>query len=272
MKQFIFAASLCLLPLANEGGAQPERPGADRVTCSSYDGRRTFCTANTRGGVRLLRQIGGTCRENFTWGHDTRGVWVDRGCRAEFELSNLSASGPAIPVGTTIPVRTNERIDAKKSDGRIFSGVVSADVLNADGVVAIPRGSEAELLVRSAGSRVLVLDLESLTVNGRQYDVSAGVDRIGSNRRDGIGTNKRTAKFVGGGALLGTIIGAVTGGGTGAAIGAAAGAGGGAGVQLLTRGAAVRVPAESLLTFRLDQALQIQTSDGGYTRRGKHFH
>lgn len=272
MKHLFFAASLCLLPLAKEGAAQPERPGPERVTCSSYDGRRTFCTADTRGGVRLLRQFGGTCRENFTWGYDTRGVWVDRGCQAEFELSDVRASGPAIPAGTTIKVRTNERIDAKRSDGRIFSGVVAEDVLNANGVVAIPRGSETELLVRSAGSRVLVLDLESVTVNGRQYDVSADVDRIGSKRRDGIGTNKRTAKFVGGGALLGTIIGAVTGGGTGAAIGAAAGAGGGAGVQLLTRGASVRVPAESLLTFRLDQALQITPADRGFTRSGRHFH
>ena len=64
--------------------------------------------------------------------------------------------------------------------------------------------------------------------------------------------------MVGGGAVLGTLLGAIAGGGKGAAIGAVAGAATGAGVQVLTRGKEVRVPAETVLNFRLDQPLYLQ--------------
>jgi hypothetical protein len=68
-----------------EGRGEQRREGAT-VACASEDGRRRFCNADTRNGVRLLRQIGGDCRLNETWGFDNRGVWVDRGCRAEFQV------------------------------------------------------------------------------------------------------------------------------------------------------------------------------------------
>jgi len=57
------------------------------ITCASNDGRRTFCEADTRNGVALLEQHGNSpCRQGSTWGYDRRGVWVDRGCRADFEI------------------------------------------------------------------------------------------------------------------------------------------------------------------------------------------
>ena len=57
------------------------------ITCSSDDGRRNYCNVDTRRGVRLNRQISGSpCVENQTWGVDNRGLWVDRGCRAEFSF------------------------------------------------------------------------------------------------------------------------------------------------------------------------------------------
>ncbi len=66
------------------------------VSCSSDDGRRRYCDADTRNGVRLVRQRGGVaCEKDFSWGYDDRGVWVDRGCRADFALGDGggSASG-----------------------------------------------------------------------------------------------------------------------------------------------------------------------------------
>jgi hypothetical protein len=57
------------------------------VICGSNSNRRKYCMADTRSGARLLRQSGGTeCREGYSWGYDNRGVWVDRGCRGEFEV------------------------------------------------------------------------------------------------------------------------------------------------------------------------------------------
>ncbi len=44
----------------------------------------------------------------------------------------------------------------------------------------------------------------------------------------------------------------------------------------MTRGSSVRVPAESLLTFRLDRPLVVATGedsrDRGYYRNGYHYH
>lgn len=177
-----------------------------------------------------------------------------------------------IGTGTSIAVRTNETIDVQKSDGRVFTGVVNQDVTDANGNVAIPRGSNVELMVTKASNRDLTLDLESVTVNGQRYAVTADASRLSGGQRDGIGKNQRTAEFVGGGAALGALIGAIAGGGKGAAIGAAAGAGAGAGTQTLTRGKAVKVPAESLLTFRLEQPLQMGALDRGLTRNGLHYH
>lgn len=59
---------------------------ARRLTCESYDGRWEECS--TGGGrVRLVEQLSKTpCIENRTWGRTARGVYVNDGCRAEFEI------------------------------------------------------------------------------------------------------------------------------------------------------------------------------------------
>jgi outer membrane lipoprotein SlyB len=75
-----------------------------------------------------------------------------------------------------------------------------------------------------------------------------------------VGVNKRTAVFTGGGAAIGAIIGAIAGGGKGAAIGAASGAGAGAVTQIVTKGNSIKVPAETILTFKLDRTLQVDAS------------
>src|SRR6266849_6550160 len=147
--------------------------GDRTITCASTDGRRTFCNADTRDGVRIARQIGNVrCVEGYTWGFSEQGVWVDRGCQAEFVLprgdsrANWERSTRIEP-GTVVAVRTDEPIDAARADGRIFTGVVDQDVRGSNGRLAIPRGSSVELIVRSAPDRDLILDLESVVVNGQ---------------------------------------------------------------------------------------------------------
>jgi hypothetical protein len=174
--------------------------------------------------------------------------------------------------GTGVAIRTNQMIDARNNDGRIYSGNVATNVYDEDGRIAVPAGSPAELIVRSYPNGDLLLDLESVTINGLRYAVSTDPTQITAARRGGLGANERTAEFVGGGALLGTIIGAIAGGGKGAAIGAAAGAGAGVGGQLLTRGRRVWVPAESIVTFYLNQPLSLGIADNGYRRGRDHYH
>ena len=56
------------------------------IRCESNDGRYRQCSGDVRGGVRLLRQLSDArCIEGRTWGVNRAGVWVDEGCRAEFE-------------------------------------------------------------------------------------------------------------------------------------------------------------------------------------------
>jgi len=192
---------------------------------------------------------------------------------AFFAVTTLAiAQVASIRPGTTISVRTNEPIDARRSDGRVYTGVVDQDVLDANNNLAISRGSNAELIVRNLSDRDLAIDLESVDINGKRYAVTTSSQEIGTRQRDGVGKNKRTGEFVGGGALLGTIIGAIAGGGKGAAIGAAAGAGAGVGTEVLTKGRSVRIPSESLLTFRLERPLQVGVADNGFTRNGRHYH
>lgn len=177
-----------------------------------------------------------------------------------------------IPSGTSIGVRIDEgiKLNANSADGRVYSGIVAIDVADQDGRIVIPRGSNAELIARRVGRNELVVDLDSVSVNGHRYSVDAAEDI--SRGRDGVGANKRTGAFVGGGAILGTILGAVAGGGRGAAIGALAGGAAGAGTQVITRGKSVNVPAETVLTFRLERGLNIDVRDRGVDRDGHHYH
>ena len=187
-----------------------------------------------------------------------------------FMLVFLSSTAPAvaqhratIPDGTEITVRTDEAInaDAQNTDtdtSRLYSGKVSEDVRDGDGNVLIPRGSPAQLAA-IRDSNGLSLDLRAVTIQGQRYSIESGEVAAGS-QKEGVGKNKRTGKYVGGGALAGAVIGAIAGGGKGAAIGALAGGAAGAGAQTLTRGKKLSVPAETNLRFRLQQSLRLEPS------------
>jgi ribosomal protein L37AE/L43A len=58
-----------------------------RVVCESQNQAMNRCAADTYYGVALARQISNsTCVRGETWGYDAQGIWVTRGCRAEFVL------------------------------------------------------------------------------------------------------------------------------------------------------------------------------------------
>lgn len=79
----------CRAEFFSGGGGRPNRGPAQIITCSSNDGRRNYCGLNGLDprGIDMTRQISGSeCRRNYSWGVDRRGLWVDRGCRAEFQV------------------------------------------------------------------------------------------------------------------------------------------------------------------------------------------
>ena len=86
-------------PLARAQATLGMAPGSN-FNCSSEDGRRKYCPTNTAGGVQLVKQRSGSpCTFGQTWGYDRRGVWVDRGCRADFAIGFVGGApgNPAWP-------------------------------------------------------------------------------------------------------------------------------------------------------------------------------
>ncbi len=177
--------------------------------------------------------------------------------------SHISTTTFTLPAGTKVEIRTDENINSKTaSEGQTYAAEIYRDVMDPAGNIVLPQGANAQLRIltvtkggRISGSSDLLVDLAAVSVGGRQYVVATSdVERRG---RSGIGTNRRTAEYVGGVSAIGAIIGAIAGQGKGAAIGAGAGAGAGAVAEILTKGGPVNIPAETLLTFQLDQPLRI---------------
>jgi hypothetical protein len=139
--------------------------------------------------------------------------------------------------GTVIPVRTNETVDVERRDNRVYSGMVDQDVRGTNGALAIPRGSTVELIVRVAPDNDLILDLDAVMVNAQRYAIKTDPNRIESRRDDSI---------------VGAIVGAINGG--------------------QARGQAVRVPRDSMVTFRLERPMELGVADRGSTRDGHHYH
>ena len=61
---------------------------ARRMTCESHDNRYRFC--RTSGYIRQAQihdqRSRDRCSYNYSWGYRSDGIWVDRGCRAEFVI------------------------------------------------------------------------------------------------------------------------------------------------------------------------------------------
>lgn len=169
-------------------------------------------------------------------------------------LTPLLAQQRILPKDTEIKVRTDVPIPAKPASGASYSATVSDEVRDNSGAVAIPRGSRARLVALKQGKDTN-LDLRYVTVEGRRYLLTSAGE--GKSAPGGLGANKRTAKYVGGGAAVGAVLGAILGGGKGAAIGALVGGAGGAGAQVYT-GKKKEIPAETELTYKLAQDLRLR--------------
>jgi len=165
----------------------------------------------------------------------------------------VAQQNTTLPTGTEVKVRTDTAIPAQPQANSSYSGTVSKDVLDSSGKVLIPHGSTAQLVaVPKEDGKDTNLDLRSVTINGKTYTLEAK----GSGSDQGLGANKRTGKYVGGGAAVGAVLGALLGGGKGAAIGAIVGGAGGAGAQVYT-GKKKDIPAETELSYKLAEDLQL---------------
>ena len=170
-----------------------------------------------------------------------------------------SAGSLTIPSGTVLKVRMIDGVDSETSQlGQTFQASLD-DPIMIDGQTVVPRGADivAKLVEdkqsgKISGRTELTLDLVSMRVNGRMVDLTTEEVTTASGSR-----GAKSAKVIGGAAAVGAILGGILGGGKGAAIGATSGAGAGGAVQVLTKGQRVKIPAETRLSFTLQNSVSI---------------
>ncbi|MGA3224655.1 MAG: hypothetical protein ABSC65_12890 [Acidobacteriaceae bacterium] len=164
-----------------------------------------------------------------------------------------------LPRGTRLEVRLDQTIDVKHvASGDRFGGTLAQPVVEGN-TVAVPAGSGAtgEVLVahkrgKFKGRSMMALTLTRLDVNGTQYRIETG-----SLARSKKGKGKRSAAFIGGGAGMGMLIGGLATGGVGLLVGGLAGGGAGALGAAFTGNSDLKIPAETVVTFRLQDALTL---------------
>ncbi len=181
-----------------------------------------------------------------------------------------SASGPmqgaysaqpmVIPAGTRIRIQLAQTISTQGNQtGDPFSGTVASPIV-VNGQTIVRAGAQAngtvtdvKRLGRFVGQAILAVRLDTVRAGGRTYPVQTStVERFEK------GKGKRTAIITGGGAGLGALIGGLAGGGKGALIGGLLGGGGGAAGSAFTGNRDLVLPAESILTFRLENNVTVR--------------
>jgi hypothetical protein len=190
---------------------------------------------------------------------------------SENESGDAAAQAPAraaaprpqpivLPAGTAIEITVDQSVSSKtNSAGDSFVASLAAPVV-VNGRQVIPAGAAASGTIavsksagRFRGNAELALTLNSVTVDGRAYDLQTSTFSETTESR-----GRRTAIGTGVGAAAGAVIGAIAGGGKGAAIGAGAGAGAGTAGAALTGDRDVTFPAETRINFELSQPVSIQ--------------
>ena len=163
-----------------------------------------------------------------------------------------------VPAGTQFSIRLNDPLDSETNKvGDSFHGTLSTPiVLNGETVIPSARScrpcrQRAECR-RFAGSSLLTLELTSVSVNGKTYNIQTN-----QWSQQGKGEGKNTATKVGVGTVAGAVLGGLIGGGKGAAIGAAGGAGAGTGVAAAKKGEQIKLAPEAVLNFQIINPLTV---------------
>jgi hypothetical protein len=174
------------------------------------------------------------------------------------------AAQVTIPTGTRLRVRLDQDLGSKISQpGETFGATLENDVI-VNGQTVIPRGARVEGTVIDAkalghfkGGALLELRLERVRTPWGSYPVQTSTMEQAEK-----GKGKRTGLFAGGGGALGAIVGGIAGGGKGALIGGLAGAGAGTAGSAMTGNKEILLPAETLLTFRLERPVHVTQTQG----------
>jgi hypothetical protein len=176
-----------------------------------------------------------------------------------FALGNFAAAqNKPSPVGG-VDVSAGTLDTASNRAGDTFSAILNAPVV-ANGSVIVPKGTPfrghltaAKPSGRLKGRGYLTVTLDSFELNGQSYPVAAS-----SHTGWTASHKKRNWAMIGGGSGFGALVGGLAGGAKGLLIGGGAGAAAGTATAVFTGRKQVRMPAESILTFRLHKDVWIR--------------
>lgn len=162
---FVFAVAPFLFGRGTLSAQAAQQRSVQIIPCSSDDGEKHYCEADTRHGARLVRQRSqAPCKEGESWGYDEEGIWVDKGCGGDFTLGRGEAGGDArvegggktitcasedgkrrvCPVDTSNGVQlVRQRSDAKCKEGSSWG-------VDAQGIW-VDKGCEADFVVGVPG-------------------------------------------------------------------------------------------------------------------------
>jgi hypothetical protein len=172
---------------------------------------------------------------------------------------DVPAGRTPLPAGTVLRVRLYHAIDTRQArHGDSFIASLSSPV-TVDDKTVVPKGTVVRGSVRQAsqsgrlrGHASVTLTLDRMEWNGVELPIDTNNVTWNSD-----GHKKRNLAWIGGGSAAGALIGGLLGGGKGAVMGAGAGGGAGVASAAATGKKQVRIPAESVLTFRLEQPVVI---------------
>ncbi|HVH13930.1 MAG TPA: DUF3011 domain-containing protein [Longimicrobium sp.] len=132
MNKAIFILGALAVVAMAPGDAQAQQT----VKCQSRHHQQETCAADTRGGAYIARQISrAACVFDESWGYNRMGIWVNRGCRAEFlvdippNATPISASDALRICRNTVAARlamtdpTIVRVDIYPVDSQAGRGV-----------------------------------------------------------------------------------------------------------------------------------------------------
>lgn len=165
-----------------------------------------------------------------------------------------------IASGTLIAVRLGETISTERSrQGDSFMATLD-EPLVVDGLVIGEKGARAYGRVVDLVEAGRVKGLAHLSIELASVMLSDGQKvqlRTARFEKEGPSSKTEDAQKVGIGAVIGAAIGAMAGGGKGAAIGAAGGGAAGGGAVAATRGKPAVLPAETKISFRVEQPVTV---------------
>jgi len=169
-----------------------------------------------------------------------------------------------LPAGTLITVRTTQPLSSDHNrPGDSFTTVLDQSIV-ARGWVVVRRGQvvmgrvvTAQKAGHGNASSQLAVELSDLTlVDGQPISIRTELAQVSGGNPS---RSRNEGAIVGATTGTGAVIGAIAGGGPGVAIGAAVGAAAGVAGVLSTRDKATELESETLLTFRLQNPVDIST-------------